>query len=160
VRENALLNTTKATIATVPSRNEVRILVADDFDDWRALVRDLLRSTPQWQVIGEARDGLEAVEKAAESLPDVVVLDIGMPRLNGIEAARIILRTQPGTRIVFLSQNNDEDVRSAALATGAHGYVLKANCTTELQPVIEAGVCNGPQHQRPLAPALSIPSSG
>jgi DNA-binding NarL/FixJ family response regulator len=116
----------------------VRILIADDFHEWRTQVRRVLQVRPEWEIICEARDGLEAVVKTAELQPDIVLLDIGMPELNGIEASRRIAELSPNTKVVFLSQNSDIDLMAAALATGAKGYVLKVNAGLELVPLIDA----------------------
>lgn len=118
----------------------VRILVADDFAPWRAKVRRILRVRPEFQIVSEASDGLEAVEKAGELRPDVVLLDVGMPDLSGIEAAERIRQVSPESKIVFVSQNASEEVISAALAAGAEGYVLKLNAATELIPAIAAAL--------------------
>jgi CheY-like chemotaxis protein len=98
----------------------------------------LLQARPEWQVIAEAADGSEAVQKAEELKPDLIVLDIGLPKLNGIEAARQIRQLSPRSKIVFLSQNNDLDVVRAALATGAQGYVYKADVVSDFLPAIKA----------------------
>jgi CheY-like chemotaxis protein len=98
----------------------------------------LFQARPRWQVIAEAADGPEAVQKAEELKPDLIVLDIGLPKLNGIEAARRIRRVSPSTKIVFLSQNNDPDVVRVALSTGALGYVQKTDVRSDLLPAIEA----------------------
>jgi DNA-binding NarL/FixJ family response regulator len=82
-------------------------LLVDDFEQWRLAARSILEKVPAFRVISEAGDGLEAVEKAATLLPDVIVLDIGMPLLNGIEAARRIRQASPESRIVFLTENDD-----------------------------------------------------
>jgi DNA-binding NarL/FixJ family response regulator len=118
----------------------VRILAADDFAPWRAKVRNILKARPQWQIIAEACDGLEAVEKATELRPDVVLLDVGLPNLSGIEAAKRIHHMSPESRIIFLSQNADSDTVEAALATGANGYVLKQNAARELVPAVAAAL--------------------
>jgi DNA-binding NarL/FixJ family response regulator len=115
-----------------------RILIADDYEGWRRQVRLLFQERPQWQVIAEAADGPEAIQKAEELKPDLIVLDIGLPELNGIEAARRIRQTSPSSKIVFLSQNNDRDVVRAALSTGALGYVHKTNARSELVPAVDA----------------------
>src|SRR5689334_22131090 len=104
----------------------VSILVADDHEQWRRTIRHILRDRPEWVVLSEACDGLQAVQKAVELRPDVVLLDIGMPILNGIDAARRIRQNPPDSRVIFITQNSDRDIRSAALDIGAHGYVLKA----------------------------------
>jgi DNA-binding NarL/FixJ family response regulator len=119
----------------------VRILVADDLALWRRLARAILQERPEWEII-EAGDGLEAVRKAAELSPDIVLLDIEMPILNGIEAAKRIRQQSPAPRIIFVTENNDTDLRSAVLADGAEGYVLKVNAATELLPVIAAALCD------------------
>ena len=121
----------------------LRILVADDFEEWRVRVRLLLRARPEWRVICEACDGLQAVQKTEELRPDIILLDIGMPILNGIEAAKRIRRGSPTTRIIFVTQDGDPDVRISALATGADAYVLKANAANELLPAIDAALRNG-----------------
>ena len=87
-------------------------------------------------------DGGEAVKKAAELKPDLTLLDIGLPHLNGIEAAKRIRQVAPGTKVIFVSQNSDKDVVRAALSTGAKGYVLKTDAGSELLPAM-AGVLGG-----------------
>jgi two-component system NarL family response regulator len=114
----------------------MRILVADDYADWRAKVRVIVGYRPQWQIIDEACDGEEAVEKAAQLKPDIVILDLSMPRLNGIEAAKLIQQRSSSTRVVFLSENLDTDIQQAALNVG-HAYVLKSSAARELIPAIE-----------------------
>jgi len=116
----------------------IRVLVADDFERWRRQVRLLLRVSPELQVICEASDGSEAVQRADDLKPDLIVLDIGLPKLNGIEAARRIRQLSPDSKILFLSQNNDPDIVQAALDTGALGYVHKTNARGELLPAVEA----------------------
>lgn len=116
----------------------IRILVADDFEDWRRQVRLLFQARPQWQIITEVSDGSEAVQKAADLKPDLIVLDISLPKLNGIEAARQIRQLSPSSRIVFLSQSNDHDVVRAALGIGALGYVHKMDARSELLPAVYA----------------------
>ena len=116
----------------------IRILIVDDFKDWRRQVRLLLESRPECQVIAEASDGSEAVEKAEDLKPDLILLDVGLPKLNGIEAARQIRQLSPGSKIIFLSQNSDIDVVGAALGTGALGYVRKIDAGRELLPAMHA----------------------
>ena len=88
-------------------------------------------------------DGLQAVEKATQLRPDIALLDIGMPNLNGIEAAKRIRQASPGSRIIFVTHDGDQEVRMAALATGAEAYLLKANAWSELLPAIDAALGNG-----------------
>jgi len=94
--------------------------------------------TPKLQVIGEASDGLQAVQKAREPQPDLILLDVGLPALNGIEAAHRISKLVPDARILFVSQNDDADVVGTALNNGAKGYVVKGNAGSELLPAVEA----------------------
>jgi DNA-binding NarL/FixJ family response regulator len=118
--------------------SSIRFLIADDYADWRRQVCLLFQARPEWQVIAEASDGPEAIQKAEELMPDLIVLDIGLPKLNGIEAARRIRQLSPSSKIVFLSQNNDFDVARAALSTGALGYVCKTDALNELLPAMDA----------------------
>jgi len=117
--------------------SSIRILIADDFKDWRSQVLLLFKTRPEWQVIAEAADGLEAIQKAEELKPDLIVLDIGLPKLDGIEAARQIRQLSPSSKILFLSQNNDLDVVRAALGT-AQGYVYKTDLRRDFLPAIQA----------------------
>jgi DNA-binding NarL/FixJ family response regulator len=112
--------------------------MADDFEGWRRQVRSLFQSRPRWQVIAEAVDGSEAIQKAEELKPDLILLDIGLPKLNGIEAARQIRKLSPGSKIIFLSQYNDHDVVRAALAIGALGYVHKKDALSELLLAVDS----------------------
>lgn len=98
----------------------------------------MLREHAELQVVGEAADGREAVQKAETLKPDLIVLDIGLPTLNGIEAAKRIRVVVPGTRILFLTAINDKDMVRAALSTGAQGFVLKTDAGTELLPAVAA----------------------
>jgi DNA-binding NarL/FixJ family response regulator len=125
--------------------SSIRILIADDYEGWRRQVRLLFQERPEWQVIAEALDGSEAVQKAEELKPDLILLDIGLPRLNGIEAARRIQQLSPGSKIIFLSLHNSLDVVQAALSTGARGYVRKTEAQSELLPAVDA-VLRGKQY--------------
>jgi DNA-binding NarL/FixJ family response regulator len=122
----------------------VHILVAEDSEWFRQFVSLALQARPDWQIICEVSDGLKAVQKAEEFKPDLILLDIGLPKLNGIEAARRIRQVAPGTTILFLTLNRDAEVVRAALNTG-EGYVLKTDAGSELQPAIEA-VLEGEQY--------------
>ena len=118
--------------------SNVRVLVVDDFEAWRRFVCSTLRKHPELQVIGEASDGLEAVHKATELHPDLIVLDLGLPTLNGIEAARQIRKLTPGSKILFVTQESSADVVQIAMSSGARGYVLKARAVIDLLPAVEA----------------------
>jgi DNA-binding NarL/FixJ family response regulator len=115
-----------------------RVLVVDDFEPWRHFVSSMLLEKPELLVVGEASDGLEAVHMAAELKPDLILLDIGLPHLDGIEAAVRVRQLSPSSKIIFLSQNNDLDIVRAALGTGAQGYVYKIDFGREFLPAIEA----------------------
>jgi DNA-binding NarL/FixJ family response regulator len=120
----------------------IRVLVVDDYQPFRAFVCSTLQKKREWQDIHEAADGLEAVRKAEELRPHLIVLDIGLPQLNGIEAARQIRKLSPESRILFVSQESSADVVEEALRLGAWGYVVKAHAGSELLAAAEA-VCQG-----------------
>jgi len=116
----------------------VRVLVVEDFAPFRQVIRSTLQERPELQVIGEATDGLEAVQKAEELQPDLILLDIGLPKQDGIEAARRIRKLAPGCKILFVCQENSPDVVQEALCLGAAGYVVKARTASELLAAVEA----------------------
>jgi len=98
----------------------------------------LFQARPEWQVIADAADGSEAILKAEELKPDLILLDIGLPKLNGVEVARRIRQLSPSSKILFLSQNNDRDIVQAALSAGALGYVHKSEAQGELLSAVDA----------------------
>lgn len=116
----------------------VRILVVDDCEPWRRMVSSLLQEHPSWQVIGEAADGLEAVQKSTELQPDLILLDIGLPGINGIEAGRQIHEATPASKILFLSENRCPEVVQEAFCVGAWGYVVKSDAGHDLVAAVEA----------------------
>ena len=116
----------------------VRILLADDHTVMRAGLRLLLERHDNFEVVGEAADGREAVEIAAAQKPDVVVMDVAMPHLNGVEAARQILSRNPDTAIVMLSMHSDESYVLRSLKAGARGYLLKDSAEADLIAAIQA----------------------
>ena len=118
--------------------SQIRILVVDDHEAWREFICSVLESWPEFQVVGEASDGLEAVCKAQELKPDLILLDIGLPKLNGIEAENWLCQVAPGTELLLLTQHSDAGIVKAALSNGAQGYVLKTDAETELLPAIKA----------------------
>ena len=122
----------------------VRVFIVDDYEPFRQFVRSVLGRRPNLQVIGEASDGLEAVRKAEELQPDLMVLDIGLPTLNGIEVARRIRKLCPKCKILFMSQEASVDVAQEAFRLGAMGYVVKSHAGSELLASVEA-VCQGRQ---------------
>jgi DNA-binding NarL/FixJ family response regulator len=115
-----------------------RILVIDDFEPWRRLVCSILGTKANLRVVGEGADGLEAVQKAQKLRPDLILLDIGLPRLNGIRAAEHIRHTVPGAKILFLTAVNDEKIRLSALGNGAMGCVWKPDAGRELLSAVAA----------------------
>jgi DNA-binding NarL/FixJ family response regulator len=116
----------------------ISILVVDDFDRFRALVCLMLQHRVEFDVIGQASDGLQAVREAELLQPDVVLLDIGLPGLNGFEAFRRIRRVSPESKILFLSQESSADIVEAALKMGAQGYLHKSDTAGELLPAVDA----------------------
>jgi len=118
--------------------SSVRVLVVDDYEPFRRFICSTLVKRPEMRVIGEALDGLEAVQKAEELQPDLILLDIGLPTLNGIEAARRIRKLSPESKIIFVSQESSADVMQEALALGALGYVVKAHAGGELLAAVGA----------------------
>jgi len=116
----------------------MRILLADDHEVVRRGLRALLQAQPSWEVCGEAANGREAVEKAQALRPDVVVLDITMPELNGLEAARRILRAAPRTQVLILTMHDSDEVVHEVLEAGARGYVLKSDAGRDLVAAVEA----------------------
>jgi DNA-binding NarL/FixJ family response regulator len=116
----------------------LRLLVADDHEIVRKGVRSLLEAQPGWQVLAEACNGREAVEKAKRLKPDVAVLDIGMPSLNGLEAARQILKNDPLIKIVILTMHDSDNLIREVLKVGARGYVSKTDAIRDLVTAINA----------------------
>jgi DNA-binding NarL/FixJ family response regulator len=123
-------------------RSLVRVLVVDDYEPFRRFVCSTLGQRPHLKVIGEASDGPEAVQKAEELQPDLVVLDIGIPTLNGIEATRRIRKLSTDSKILILTQESSADVAQEVLSLGALGYVVKSRAASELLAAVEA-VCQG-----------------
>ena len=121
-----------------------RVLVVDDYEPFRRFIGSTLEKRPDLQVVGEASDGLEAVQKAEELQPDLIVLDIGLPTLNGIEVARRIRKLCPECKILFMTQESSVDLAQEAFSLGAMGYVVKAHAGTELLAAL-GEVCQGRQ---------------
>jgi DNA-binding NarL/FixJ family response regulator len=121
----------------------VHVLVVDDFAAWRRYAVERLRENPNLRVVDFASDGLEAVEKAEELKPDLILLDIGLPHLNGIEAARQIRKLVPQSKILFVTEESSAYLAQEALSLG-EGYVVKMNAETDLLLAVEA-VISGKQ---------------
>jgi DNA-binding NarL/FixJ family response regulator len=116
----------------------VRLLLVDDHPVVRQGLRTLLAGRSELEVVDEASDGLEAVEKVSTLHPDVVVLDVTMPRMNGIEACRIIKQKNPELEVLFVTQHDSPHMLREALAAGARGYVVKSNLARDLVEAVEA----------------------
>lgn len=115
-----------------------RIFIADDHEVVRKGLISLLEAQPGWEVCGEAGDGREAVEKAAELKPDITILDIGMPSLNGLEATRQILKVNPDAKILVLTLHDSDSVVREVLNAGARGFLLKSDAARDLVAAAEA----------------------
>lgn len=113
-----------------------RILVVDDNEPVRRSIQALLGSRNDWLVCGEAADGLQAVEEAKWLRPDLIIMDVSMPRMNGLEASKIILREVPESRILIISQNDPAIVRRQAVEARAHGFLEKSNIQRDLIPAV------------------------
>jgi DNA-binding NarL/FixJ family response regulator len=116
----------------------IRILLVDDHPIVRQGLKTLLEGHSGWEVIGEAADGAEAVEKAKDLSPDVMVLDVTMPRMNGLEACRMLRQECPGLEILFVTQHDSPQMMREALEAGARGYVVKSNAARDLLAAVDA----------------------
>ena len=115
-----------------------RVLVVEDYEPFRRFICSTLRKSSELKIVEEVADGLEAVQKAEELRPDLIVLDIGLPKLNGLAAAEQILKLSPKSRILFLSVESSPDVVRAAFQAGAWGYVVKMDAEEELIAAVVA----------------------
>lgn len=116
----------------------VRILIVDDHELVRRGLRSILVTRPEWEICGEAADGSNAIEKARELKPDIVLLDITMPHVNGLDAARVIRRDVPRAKVIIVSQYNESEMRARAFEAGAQGYISKADAARQLLLAIES----------------------
>jgi DNA-binding NarL/FixJ family response regulator len=116
----------------------IRVLVVEDFEPFRRFICSTLSKRSNLQIIGEAADGSEAIQKAEQLRPDLILLDIGLPTLNGIAAAREIRKLSPDSKIIFVTQESSADVVQEALGTGALGYVVKTTVNGNLLAAVDA----------------------
>lgn len=135
----------------------LRILIADDHEVFRRGLRSLLELRDDWQICGEAENGLDVIKKAKELKPDIVVLDISMPGLSGLEATRVIRSESALSEIVIVSQHDSPAMLRAALDAGAHCYVSKNQVSRDLLAAVEAAAqfVEGKKHARRRSPSLS-----
>lgn len=119
-------------------KSPIRILVVDDYEPWRRFERQTFLGQEDFEIVGECSDGDDAIHKADELKPDLVLLDISLPTLNGIGVARRIRQVSPRSKILFVSENRSPDIAEEALSTGAGGYVVKSDAAGELMPAIKA----------------------
>lgn len=122
--------------------NRTRVLIVDDHEIFRRGLRSLLESRNEFDIAGEAVNGLEAVEKAEELQPDVIVMDVSMPQMDGLQATRLIRNDRPDAKIIILSQHDSAQMLSAALEAGASAYVTKSQVARSLFGALE-GVLQG-----------------
>jgi DNA-binding NarL/FixJ family response regulator len=121
----------------------IRILIVDDYEPFRKFLLLVLQTREDLQVVSEACDGMQAVAKALQLQPDLILLDIGLPKLNGIEVANEVRQASLSSKILFVSQENSAEMVREALDTGAHGFVVKTDAGSELLPAIDAIVGGG-----------------
>ena len=126
------------------------VLVVDDFRTWRTKVCSIVQKKAELRIVAEARDGAEAIEKAEQLKPDLILLDIGLPKMNGIDAALQISAVSPDSKIVFVSQDSDPEVKKAALGTGASGYVHKLTVSSQLLAAIGSALNEGCRCESPI----------
>src|SRR5579862_9817281 len=122
----------------------LRILIADDHESVRTVVRDVIEAHPGWEVVGEAGDGQQALEIALREKPDVAVLDLSLPLLNGVALTRRLRQDSPKTSVLLFTMHDDDETVSGALAAGARGYVLKTDSEQHLEAAISALGANRP----------------
>jgi DNA-binding NarL/FixJ family response regulator len=116
----------------------IRILIVDDHPVVRHGLRNLLEVQAGWEVVDEAADGLEALEKADRLNPDVILLDVSMPKMNGLEACRLIRKAVPASEVLIVTQHDSPQMMREALDAGARGYVVKSNAGRDLLAAVEA----------------------
>jgi DNA-binding NarL/FixJ family response regulator len=132
----------------------LRILIADDHDIVRKGVRDVIEGHPGWTVVAEASDGQRALELAMDTKPDIAVLDVSLPSLNGVALTRRLKKDLPGTKVLLFTMHDDDETVSTGLAAGARGYVLKSDSESHLEAAISALGANRPYFSSPVSELL------
>jgi DNA-binding NarL/FixJ family response regulator len=132
----------------------LRILIADDHEIVRKGVRDVIEGHPGWQVCAEASDGQQALDMAMQQRPDVAVLDVSLPNLNGVALTRRLRKECPSVRVLLFTMHDDDETVSAGLAAGARGYVLKSDSESHLEAAISALGANRPYFSSPVSELL------
>lgn len=135
--------------------SDIRILVVDDFPAWRRLICCKLQTYRGLHVVGDASDGIEALRKVKDLHPDLILLDIGLPKLNGFEVARQVRMHFAKTKIIFVSENRSREIVEEALRLGSGGYVVKSDAEADLLPAMKA-VVRGKQY---VSPSLLAPNN-
>src|SRR5277367_2919050 len=130
---------------------KIRIMLADDHTLFRQGIRTLISAEPDMEVVGEASNGGDAVEKANEARPDVVLMDIGMPGLSSFEATRQIKKNRPETKVLFLTMYDDEDYLVEGMEVGASGYVLKDSPSAQLVAAVRDIRSESARNQGPVS---------
>jgi DNA-binding NarL/FixJ family response regulator len=144
-------------LVTDGSCSRIGVLLVDDNEPFRRFVRSTLSIKPELQIISEVADGLEAVQRALELQPGLIVLDIGLPSLNGIEAARRIRTLSPHSKLLFLSQESSSEVVQEALCLGALGFVIKTYAANDLLAAVESVLRKQKFVSNPLKPVDGQP---
>jgi DNA-binding NarL/FixJ family response regulator len=139
--------------------SSVEILIADDRELFRRMVRSLVESQPDYRICGEAVDGIEAIEKVRHLRPDIVLMDISMPRMDGLEATRIIRREVPECNVIIVTQNDATVAREQARSANARGFVAKSDLSRDLVLTIEKFRSSKPEAQESNRPGFQ-PSKG
>lgn len=116
----------------------VRVLIVEDYEPMRRYIASQLQGKPQLRIVAEVTNGIDAVQKAEELQPDLILMDVGLPMLDGIKATRRIQKVDPKSKILFVTENRSVDVVEEALRSGGLGYVLKSNAGKDLLPAIDA----------------------
>ena len=120
-----------------------QILVVDDYEPWRHKICSLLETKPEFRIVGECWNGADAVRRAGELKPNLITMDVGIPELNGIEAAVRVCEVSPSSKILFISENTEPEIVSAAIDAGASGYLRKIRVGTELLPAVSSIIRGG-----------------